>query len=129
MYFSKLYICKVSKLYICESFKIIHKSSFEFIRMQKFQNCTYVKFQNYTYVKFRNYKHVIYAWSRDRVGGTLPKSSRTAVGHTRPSVQWVLGFFPGRGGEGVKWPRRYVDHSFHQAPRLRNVGATHLLLL
>ena len=36
-------------------------------------------------------KYVIYAWSRDTssVGGILSKSSRTAVGHTRPSVQWV----------------------------------------
>ena len=100
---------KVSKLYICKSFKIMH--------MQKFQN--------YTCVKFRNYKHVIYAWSRDSVGGILSKSSRTAVGHTRPSVEWVLRFFPG----GLKWPGRYVDHSFHQAPRLRTAGATHLLLL
>jgi hypothetical protein len=50
-------------------------------------------------------------------------ASRTALGPTRPSIQWV----PGTGGRGismgVKKPGREADHSPPSSAEVKNVGA------
>jgi hypothetical protein len=46
-------------------------------------------------------------------------ASRTVLGPTQPSIQWV----PGAFYLGVKRPGREADHSLHLVPRSRMCGA------